>query len=103
MGSEDYKETDMNALNTPVACAPMAEDSRDSRDSGDESANAAPATGLLLWSIAALMETLVLVGGLFWIMRGPAAVGTGGRVVLVALAAVFGGGAFAFAAARKSL
>ena len=56
---------------------------------------------LNLWTTAALLETLVLVGGLMWIMSGPGAVSLAGRVVCVALVSVCGGGAIAYAAAKK--
>ena len=59
-------------------------------------------TAMTLWSVAALMETLALVGGVMWIMSGPGAIGMPGRVAIVAMAAVLGGGAIAIAAARKS-
>jgi hypothetical protein len=96
MTSEDYKERHACARN------PHTERNAASEEAGRESANAAATAAVLLWSIAALMETLALVGGMIWIMRGPGAIGMGGRVALVALAAVLGGGAFALAAARKS-
>lgn len=67
----------------------------------DDTARQADATGMLLWSAAALMELLVLVGGLMWIMSGPGAIGMAGRVTLVALGAVLGGGAFACLASRR--
>lgn len=59
---------------------------------------------MMFWSAtaAALMETLVMIGGVMWIMSGPGAIGVVGRVILVAMAAVTDGAAFAFAAARRS-
>jgi hypothetical protein len=92
MTREESKEAAMGALNAAT------ESARTARKAGAES----DALRLLLWSCAALVEMLVLGGGLMWILSGPGAIQTPARIALVALAAVSGGGAFALAAAKKS-
>ena len=67
----------------------------------EESASQLDSSTLTLWSAAALMETLALVGGVVWIMSGPGGISMFGRVAIVALVAVLGGGAFVIAAARR--
>ena len=86
----ETEETTMAAINPGMQQAPRAEEVRSAVDT----------LPLTLWSVAALMETLVLVGGMMWIMSGPGPIGVGGRVLFVALIAVIGGGVFAVAAAR---
>jgi hypothetical protein len=93
MTSGEYEKPNRGTVAVSAENAPAV-------DSGDS--ESAKALSLLLWSGAALMELLVLAGGLMWIVSGPGAIGTPVRVALVALAAVCGGGAFALAAARKS-
>ena len=87
----DGEEKKVAAIPTGLNQAPITGESRSDPDS----------MAMTLWSAAALMESLVLVGGVIWIMSGPGAIGVYARVALVALFAVLGGGAFALAAARK--
>jgi hypothetical protein len=93
MTDGDTEETTMAAINPGMDHAPRAPMS-------DEARRAAAAMPMTLWSAAALMETLVLVGGMMWIMSGPGAIGPAGRVLIVAVIAVIGGGVFAIAASK---
>ncbi len=72
------------------------------RETGTPVGQGADPAVMTLWTAAALLETLVMVGGLMWIMSGPGAVGIPTRVIFVSLAAVCGGGALVFAAAKRN-
>ena len=52
----------------------------------------------MLWITAALVESLTLVGGLLWILNGPAGVALPWRIALVVFLAVLGGAGFVYAA-----
>lgn len=54
----------------------------------------------LYWMMAALLESLVLVGGTLWILNGSATMPLALRIALVAVAAVLGGVGFVLAAGR---
>jgi len=68
-------------------------------DTGTRDADAMVMT---LWSAGALMETLILVGGVLWVLNGPGAISVYARVALVALFAVLGGGVFVVTAAKMN-
>jgi hypothetical protein len=55
----------------------------------------------MTWVTAALLESLVLAGGLYWIMSAPHGTPLLPRILLVVGLAVLGSAGFALAAARR--